>query len=76
MTVYGEHRSNSRSQENRIKITKALANVSVYLVRVRYVDRLSALGHVSDDTRAPRYVYFFFLLHLLQRRPRAHVEQL
>jgi len=47
----------------------------VYLVRVWYVDRFAAFGHVSDDARAPRYVYFFFLFHLLQRGPRTHVKQ-
>lgn len=46
-----------------------------YLVSVRYVDGFPAFGHVPDDARTPRYVYFLLLLHLLQRGHRAYVEQ-
>lgn len=56
--------------------TRVLRSIcSVYLVRVRYVNRFSAFGHVPDNARAPWYVYLFFLLHLLQRGTRAHIEQ-
>lgn len=46
-----------------------------YLVCVRYIDGLTAFGHVTHNARTPRYVYFFFLFHFLERGPGAHVEQ-
>lgn len=46
-----------------------------YLVRVRYVDRLSALGHVPNNASAPRYVNLFLFLHFLQCGTGTHVEQ-
>lgn len=61
----------------RFKIHRQIfIDINTYLVGVWYVDRFSAFSHVPDDTRAPRYVYLFFLLHLLQRGPRTYVEQL
>lgn len=46
------------------------------LVSVRYVDGLAALSDVADDAGAPRDLDLVLLLHLQQRRSRAHVEEL
>lgn len=61
----------------RFKIHRQIfIDISTYLVGVWYVNRFSAFSYVPDDARAPRYVYLFFLLHLLQRGPGTYVEKL
>lgn len=47
-----------------------------YLICIWYVYWFPALGDVSGDPRSPGNANLVLLLHLLQRAPRTHVEQL
>lgn len=49
---------------------------STDLICIRYIDRLPALCDVAHNPRSPRNFDLLFLLHLLQRRSRTHIEQL
>lgn len=65
----------SYEQEQLVSIFNYL-RYSKYLVSVWYVDGLSALGHVSDDSRAPRHPDLLLPLHLPEGRTWTDVEQL
>lgn len=50
--------------------------LNYYLICIWYVYWFPALGNVSGDPRSPSNANLVLLLHLLQRAPRTHVEQL